>query len=87
MDDHYHQPIWPMLEGALDYILNLAGEAWAMIRPPNETAREQQMREMRNRSDQDESVVAHVAKAVKGRNAKERMGTAEASANKFSENV
>ncbi|CBX94084.1 hypothetical protein IAQ61_003955 [Plenodomus lingam] len=31
MDDHYQQPIWPMLQGAVDYALNIAGEIWSMI--------------------------------------------------------
>lgn len=77
MDDHYYQPIWPMLQGALDYILNLAGEAWAMICTPGETPREQTVSEMRSRADQDESVVEHVSIAVKSKGSKERVESVE----------
>ncbi|KAH8640400.1 hypothetical protein IG631_03341 [Alternaria alternata] len=36
MDHHYHQPLWPLLEGAFDYTMNLAGELWTMIWRPVE---------------------------------------------------
>jgi hypothetical protein len=36
MDHQHHQPIWPMLQGAFDYTLNLAGEIWTMIWKSNE---------------------------------------------------
>lgn len=36
MDDHYWQPIWPMIQGALDYALNLMGELLWMIWRPTE---------------------------------------------------
>jgi hypothetical protein len=39
MDHHYHQPIWPLLEGAFDYTMNLAGELWTMIWTPIEQLR------------------------------------------------
>lgn len=55
MDDYHHQPIWPMLQGALDYILNLAGEAWAMLRPPRQTQREQPVSAMTERAHQCEA--------------------------------
>ena len=80
MDDHYHQPIWPMLQGALDYILNLAGEAWAMIRQPNETTREQPVREMIHSPDQNGSVVEHVGIAVKAKDDKKWAESMEGSA-------
>jgi hypothetical protein len=41
MDHHYHQPIWPLLEGAFDYTMNLAGELWTMIWRPIEQPRKQ----------------------------------------------
>ncbi|KAH9882212.1 hypothetical protein J1614_001384 [Plenodomus biglobosus] len=34
MDDHHQQPIWPMMQGILDYALNIAGEVWIMIWKP-----------------------------------------------------
>ncbi|KAF1839313.1 hypothetical protein BDW02DRAFT_478667, partial [Decorospora gaudefroyi] len=46
MDHHHHQPIWPMLQGAFDYTLNLAGEVWAMIWKPMPEARPRPVREM-----------------------------------------
>ncbi|KAH7069154.1 hypothetical protein BKA63DRAFT_477994 [Paraphoma chrysanthemicola] len=33
MDDHHHQPIWPMIQGAANYAWNLIEEAWSMIWP------------------------------------------------------
>jgi hypothetical protein len=36
MDDHHQQPIWPMIQGALDYVMNLAGELWSMVWRPAE---------------------------------------------------
>ncbi|KAF2844796.1 hypothetical protein T440DRAFT_435906 [Plenodomus tracheiphilus IPT5] len=39
MDDHHQQPIWPMMQGAVDYMLNLAGEVWTMIWKPAPEAR------------------------------------------------
>lgn len=50
MDDHHYQPIWPMIQGALDYILNLAGEGWAMVWKSGGDAVERPTREMRERS-------------------------------------
>ncbi|KAH7356100.1 hypothetical protein BKA66DRAFT_254880 [Pyrenochaeta sp. MPI-SDFR-AT-0127] len=51
MDDHHHQPIWPMLQGALDYILNLAGEGWAMIWKPSQEPGKGALPEMRGREE------------------------------------
>ena len=31
MDHQYYQPIWPLIEGAFDYTMNLAAELWSMI--------------------------------------------------------
>jgi hypothetical protein len=31
MDHQHYQPIWPLLEGAFDYTMNLASELWTMI--------------------------------------------------------
>lgn len=31
MDHQYHQPLWPLFEGAYDYTMNLAAELWSMI--------------------------------------------------------
>jgi hypothetical protein len=39
MDHQHHQPIWPMLQGAFDYTMNLAGELWTMIWKPTEEPR------------------------------------------------
>jgi len=36
MDDHHHQPIWPMIQGAANYAWNLIEEAWGMIWKPAE---------------------------------------------------
>jgi hypothetical protein len=36
MDDHHHQPIWPMIQGSANYAWNLIEEAWAMIWKPIE---------------------------------------------------
>tara|TARA_R110002003_G_scaffold814_5_gene21570 strand:- start:22542 stop:22790 length:249 start_codon:yes stop_codon:yes gene_type:complete len=33
MDDHHHQPLWPMIQGAANYAWNLIEEAWGMIWP------------------------------------------------------
>ncbi|KAF2129227.1 hypothetical protein P153DRAFT_290607 [Dothidotthia symphoricarpi CBS 119687] len=30
MDDQHHQPVWPMLQGALDMTWNLICDAWDM---------------------------------------------------------
>ncbi|KAI8942838.1 hypothetical protein NX059_000878 [Plenodomus lindquistii] len=34
MDDYHKQPIWPMMQGTLDYALNIVGEVWTMIWKP-----------------------------------------------------
>lgn len=41
MDDHHYQPIWPMVQGAFDYIMNLLGEAWSMVWKPTPEPREE----------------------------------------------
>lgn len=41
MDDHHHQPIWPMIQGAANYAWNLIEEAWNMLWMAANTAREQ----------------------------------------------
>lgn len=38
MDDHHHQPIWPMVQGAANYAWNLIEEAWGMIWKPRSEA-------------------------------------------------
>ncbi|KAF1846427.1 uncharacterized protein K460DRAFT_367218 [Cucurbitaria berberidis CBS 394.84] len=80
MDDHHHQPIWPMLQGALDYILNIAGEAWAMLRKQNEIPREQSAGEIRERADRNETVVKQAGKDVKRASIGERIEMPEGSA-------
>jgi hypothetical protein len=44
MDDHHHQPIWPMIQGAANYAWNLIEEALAMLWSPADAAREQMVR-------------------------------------------
>lgn len=34
MDDHYDQPIWPMIQGAANYAFNIIEEVWGMIWRP-----------------------------------------------------
>ncbi|OAL54627.1 hypothetical protein IQ07DRAFT_640128 [Pyrenochaeta sp. DS3sAY3a] len=45
MDDHHYQPIWPMVQGAFDYIMNIFGEVWNMIWKPSSDSRHQAMTE------------------------------------------
>ncbi|KAF1938414.1 hypothetical protein EJ02DRAFT_457918 [Clathrospora elynae] len=45
MDHQIYQPVWPMLQGAFDYTLNLAGELWMMIWKPAEERCTQPVRE------------------------------------------
>lgn len=45
MDDHHYQPIWPMVQGAFDYIMNVFGEVWSMIWKPAPDSRHQAMTE------------------------------------------
>ncbi|KAH8724850.1 hypothetical protein GQ44DRAFT_682306 [Phaeosphaeriaceae sp. PMI808] len=48
MDDHHHQPIWPMLQGAANYGWNLIEEAWSMVwKPVNATSYHAVKREKR----------------------------------------
>lgn len=60
MDDHHQQPIWPMVQGAVDYALNLAGEVWAMIYRQPEEPRAQPVREMSEMNAQTQEEVVQV---------------------------
>jgi hypothetical protein len=50
MDDHYHQPIWPMIQGAANYAWNMIEEAWMMIWKPTATPQD------RTVSDEPENI-------------------------------
>jgi len=54
MDHQHHQPIWPLLEGAFDYTMNLASELWTMIWRPAEQPRTQPMSAVAAQSSQIE---------------------------------
>jgi len=54
MDHHYYQPIWPLLEGAFDYTMNIIGEAWSMVWRPAEQPKGQPAREMAAQSFRQE---------------------------------
>jgi hypothetical protein len=45
MDDHHHQPVWPMIQGAANYAWNLIEEAWGMIWKPADESRERAVRD------------------------------------------
>lgn len=46
MDHQYHQPLWPLFEGAYDYTMNLAAEIWLMIWKAPEIPQTRAMSEM-----------------------------------------
>jgi hypothetical protein len=52
MDHQHHQPIWPLLEGAFHYTMNLASELWMMIWRPVEQSRTQPMSSIAAQSSQ-----------------------------------
>lgn len=71
MDDHYYQPLWPMMQGALDYILNLAGEGWSMIWKQVEEPVQCAVKEMSEHSSQEEATVQAASMSIhafQGRN-------------------
>lgn len=57
MDHHHYQPIWPLLEGAFDYTMNLFGEAWSMVWKPADQPKVQPMRERVAQSLQQERTI------------------------------
>jgi hypothetical protein len=64
MDHQHHQPIWPMLQGAFDYTLNLAGELWTMIWKPTEEPRVHSVMERSIESVQKEKGVMQGSASV-----------------------
>lgn len=40
MDDHHHQPMWPLVQGAANYAWNIIEEVWGMIWKSIETPQE-----------------------------------------------
>ncbi|KAF2029681.1 hypothetical protein EK21DRAFT_33472, partial [Setomelanomma holmii] len=50
MDDHHHQPIWPMIQGAANYAWNLIEEAWGMIWTASAKSMAHAMRQQPQRS-------------------------------------
>ena len=65
MDHQHHQPIWPLVEGAFDYTMNLASELWTMIWRPAEQPRTQPMSAVASQSSQIE--VARVGSSLRAK--------------------
>lgn len=60
MDDHYDQPIWPMIQGAANYAFNIIEEVWGMIWRPIHKPQQQIESETQQQSRQTQGEMKEV---------------------------